>query len=67
MPITPFHFGPGAALKGVLGPQMSFTVFAFANVLIDVALVTLWRRRVQRGLDTRKARAIVQNVPPASP
>lgn len=42
MPITPFHFGPGAALKGVLGPWMSFTVFAFANVLIDVEPVTLF-------------------------
>lgn len=42
MPITPFHFGPGAALKGLLGRYMSFTVFAFANVLIDVEPVALF-------------------------
>ncbi len=42
MPITPFHFGPGAALKGVLGPYMSFTVFAFANVLIDAEPIALF-------------------------
>jgi len=42
MPITPFHFGPGAALKGLLGPWMSFTVFAFANILIDVEPVALF-------------------------
>ena len=28
MPITPFHFGPGAALKAALGQRMSFTIFA---------------------------------------
>jgi len=42
MPITPFHFGPGAALKGALGPWMSFTTFAFANVLMDLEPVTLF-------------------------
>jgi hypothetical protein len=36
MPITPFHLGPGAALKGVLGRRMSFTTFALANGLIDL-------------------------------
>ena len=42
MPITPFHFGPGAALKGALGPWISFTVFAFANMLMDVEPITLF-------------------------
>jgi hypothetical protein len=36
MPITPFHLGPGAALKAMLGRRMSFTVFALANGLIDL-------------------------------
>jgi hypothetical protein len=36
MPITPFHLGPGAALKAALGRRMSFTVFALANGLIDL-------------------------------
>jgi len=36
MPITPFHLGPGAALKSVLGRRMSFAVFGLANGLIDL-------------------------------
>jgi hypothetical protein len=36
MPITPFHLGPGAALKSVLGRRMSFTAFGLANGLIDL-------------------------------
>lgn len=36
MPITPFHLGPGAALKAVLGRRMSFLTFALANGLIDL-------------------------------
>ncbi|HLB17277.1 MAG TPA: DUF4184 family protein [Burkholderiales bacterium] len=36
MPITPFHLGPGAALKAMLGRRMSFTVFGLANGLIDL-------------------------------
>lgn len=36
MPFTPFHFGPGLALKGVLGRHMSFAAFVVANVAIDV-------------------------------
>lgn len=36
MPFTPFHFGPGLALKGVLGRHMSFGAFVAANVAIDV-------------------------------
>jgi len=36
MPITPFHFGPGAALKAAAPRHFSFTMFAFTNVVIDV-------------------------------
>ena len=36
MPITPFHFGPGAAVKAVTPRSFSFTVFAFSQMLIDV-------------------------------
>ena len=35
MPFTPFHFGPGAAIKAVLGRHFSFTVFCFAQVATD--------------------------------
>lgn len=44
MPFTPFHLGPGAALKAVAGKRFSFTVFGFTQVLIDVEpLVRLLR------------------------
>jgi hypothetical protein len=36
MPITPFHFGPAAALKAVAPRHFSFTMFVFTNVVIDV-------------------------------
>jgi hypothetical protein len=36
MPFTPFHFGPGAALKAAAPRHFSFTVFVFTNVVIDV-------------------------------
>ena len=36
MPITPFHFGPGAAVKAVAPRHFSFTVFAFSQALIDL-------------------------------
>ena len=36
MPFTPFHFGPGAALKAVAPRHFCFTLFAFTNVAIDV-------------------------------
>ena len=36
MPITPFHFGPGAAVKAVVPRHFSFTVFAFSQMLIDL-------------------------------
>lgn len=36
MPFTPFHFGPGVLIKACAPRQVSFTVFAFSQVLIDV-------------------------------
>jgi membrane-bound metal-dependent hydrolase YbcI (DUF457 family) len=35
LPFTPFHFGPGLALKGVAAPVFSWSAFAAAQVLID--------------------------------
>src|SRR4051812_22008754 len=36
MPFTPFHFGPGAAVKVVAGDSFSFTIFAAAQVVMDL-------------------------------
>ena len=36
MPITPFHFGPGAALHAGAPRYVSFMAFCAANVLMDV-------------------------------
>jgi len=35
VPITPFHFGPGAALHAMAPRQISFLSFCAANVFID--------------------------------
>lgn len=46
MPITPFHFGPGAALHAVAPRHVSFLAFCAANVVIDVeSLVNLVQHR----------------------
>jgi len=36
MPITPFHFGPGAALHALAPRHVSFIAFCAANVVMDV-------------------------------
>jgi membrane-bound metal-dependent hydrolase YbcI (DUF457 family) len=36
VPITPFHFGPGAALHALAPRRVSFLGFCAANVLVDV-------------------------------
>ena len=36
MPVTPFHFGPGAALHAIAPRHVSFLAFCAANVLIDL-------------------------------
>lgn len=38
MPLTPLHLGPGLALK-LVGPRMSLSVFAFAQVAMDVEVI----------------------------
>lgn len=35
MPITPFHFGPGAAVQALFPHKVSFIAFALSNVLLD--------------------------------
>lgn len=35
MPITPFHFGPGALFKAIGGRRISFTVFVLSQAAID--------------------------------
>jgi len=36
MPITPYHFGPGAAIHSMAPRRISFLAFCVANVLTDV-------------------------------
>jgi len=36
MPVTPFHFGPGAAIHVLAPKQVSFLAFCASNVLIDI-------------------------------
>jgi membrane-bound metal-dependent hydrolase YbcI (DUF457 family) len=36
VPITPFHFGPGAAIHSAAPRHISFLSFCAANVLIDI-------------------------------
>ncbi len=36
MPLTPFHMGPGLAVKAVLGNRFSLLMFGVAQVAIDV-------------------------------
>lgn len=44
MPFTPFHFGPGLAIKGLIPNQFSLSMFALANVAMDVEpLYRMWR------------------------
>ena len=35
MPFTPYHLGPGAAVKAVMPRHFSFTVFCFAQIVTD--------------------------------
>ena len=36
MPVTPFHFGPGAAVHSLAPSKVSFIAFCAANVFIDI-------------------------------
>lgn len=42
MPITPFHFGPGALVKALAPAGFSWTAFALANGLIDLEPIVLF-------------------------
>jgi hypothetical protein len=45
MPFTPFHMGPGLAVKAVFPAQFSLTIFAFTQVLIDLEPAYLMYRQ----------------------
>jgi hypothetical protein len=36
VPFTPFHMGPGLAIKAVTGRHLSLLVFGVSQVVIDV-------------------------------
>jgi len=36
MPVTPFHFGPGALFHAIAPKHVSFLAFCIANILIDL-------------------------------
>jgi len=42
VPITPFHFGPGALIKAAAPKHFSWTIFALANVVIDLEPIGLF-------------------------
>jgi hypothetical protein len=42
MPITPFHFGPGALIKAAAPATFSWAIFALANIFIDLEPITLY-------------------------
>lgn len=39
MPLTPYHLGPGAAVKVVAGRYLSFTLFALVQVIVDLEVL----------------------------
>ena len=39
MPFTPFHFGPGVAIKAVIPAHFSLSVFCFAQVVVDAEVL----------------------------
>lgn len=44
MPFTPFHFGPGLALKSAMPERFSLSAFMLANIAMDVEpLYRMWR------------------------
>ncbi len=43
MPFTPFHFGPGLVIKGLIPERFSLSMFALANVAMDIEpLYHMW-------------------------
>ncbi|MFT3697967.1 MAG: DUF4184 family protein [Kofleriaceae bacterium] len=62
MPVTPFHFGPGLALKGLAPRSVSWTAFVASNVVIDCEsfyYLTRGKWPVHRTLHTFVGAAIV--------
>ena len=39
MPFTPFHFGPGMAVKCILRQHFSLSVFCFAQIITDLEVL----------------------------
>ena len=60
MPVTPFHFGPGAALHAVAPKHVSFLAFCAANILID--LESLYNLRTDILPAEHNARALARAV-----
>jgi hypothetical protein len=55
MPVTPFHFGPGAAVKAVMPRHFSLSVFCFAQIITDVETcyhLIRWEYPLHRWLHT---------------
>lgn len=65
MPFTPFHIGPGAALKAVTGRYFSLMVFGFAQILIDLEplIRMLQRDSVLHGISHTYLGALIIGLP----
>jgi hypothetical protein len=44
MPFTPFHFGPAAIVRAIFPRHFSFTVFCFAQVIVDAEVLVYMAR-----------------------
>lgn len=65
MPVTPFHLGPGIALKSVASRHISFTIFAFTQMVIDLEALYYFAQNaghMHRHVHTFLGAAIVAGV-----
>jgi membrane-bound metal-dependent hydrolase YbcI (DUF457 family) len=65
MPVTPFHLGPGIAFKLIASRHVSFTIFAFTQILIDLEAFYYFAQNdghMHRHLHTFLGAAIVAGV-----
>jgi ABC-type spermidine/putrescine transport system permease subunit I len=65
MPVTPFHLGPGIAFKSIASRHVSFTIFAFTQIVIDIEALFYFAQNeghMHRYLHTFLAAAIVAAV-----
>ena len=65
MPVTPLHLGPGIALKSIASRHVSFTIFAFTQIVIDIEALFYFAQNeghMHRHLHTFLAAAIVAAV-----